>query len=106
MAPLKLQGQRTRLQQKPLAYSPDILPLLQSLLRTLADIDFEFERDLELIANSTIDETLKQKAVSTLRQRHEERRTPYLREIAALQGQIEAMLALPAGEIVRFERRS
>jgi hypothetical protein len=29
-------------QQPPGTYSPDILPLLQSLLAALADIDFEY----------------------------------------------------------------
>ncbi len=29
---------------QPRMYSPDLQPLLQSLLGTLADIDFEYER--------------------------------------------------------------
>jgi hypothetical protein len=79
------------LNQRPaVAYSPEILPLMQSLLRALADIDFNFERDLETVATSAIDEPLKQKAVTTLKQSHQERRAPYLREIASLQKLINA----------------
>ncbi len=74
-------------------YPPDILPLMQSLLRTLADIDFDFERDLEAIAESTADQSLKQQAVARLKQRHHERRAPYVQQITALPNRIEATFA-------------
>ena len=69
-------------------YSPDILPRLQGLLRTLADIDFAFQQDLETIMKSSADEDLKQRAVTTLKQHHQERRGPYLRAITALEKQM------------------
>lgn len=74
-------------------YSPSILPLMQSLLRTLADIDFEFEGDRETILKSAVEEPLKQNAIARLEQCHQERRAPYLREITMLQKHVEVMLA-------------
>jgi hypothetical protein len=74
-------------------YSPDMLPLMQSLLRTLADIDFEFSKDLETVQQSAVVEPLKQRAIATLRKRHHERRAPYVREINKLETQIQRMFA-------------
>jgi hypothetical protein len=80
-------------QQPPGTYSPDILPLTQSLLRALADIDFEFQKDRETILTSAIDEPLKQGAIATLAKRHQERRAPYLRGIDKLERQIQRKAA-------------
>jgi hypothetical protein len=74
-------------------YTPEITPLLQALLSTLADIDLAYESDLEVIQTSAIDEILKQRAVEKLQQQHRERRKPYLRQIAALQHRIQPMAA-------------
>ncbi len=74
-------------------YSPDILPLLQSLLATLADIDFEHESEVESVRNSASDEWLKQAAIRKLQERHRERRAPYIRELEALQERIRALAA-------------
>ncbi|EIM31197.1 hypothetical protein [Microvirga lotononidis] len=70
-------------------YSPDILPLMQSLLGSLADIDFEFQNDRETILQSTIEEPLKHRAIATLKERHHERRAPYVRELDELERQIQ-----------------
>jgi hypothetical protein len=80
-------------QQPPGTYSPDILPLLQSLLAALADIDFEYQKDRETILKSPIEEPLKQRAVATLAKRHNERRDPYLRELDKLERQIQRTFA-------------
>jgi hypothetical protein len=80
-------------QQPPGTYSPDILPLLQSLLAALADIDFEFQKDRETILKSAIDEPLKQRAIATLAEQHHERRDPYLQEIDKLERQIQRTFA-------------
>jgi hypothetical protein len=56
-------------------YSSD-KPLLQSLLTTLADIDFAFESDLEVVQNSATDDVLKRKIVERLQKQHRERRAP------------------------------
>lgn len=78
--------------RKARVYSPDILPLMQALLRTLADTDFQFQRDLETIRKSDIDEPLKLSAIAALKLRHHERRAPYLLEINRLEDQIKQTL--------------
>ena len=80
-------------QQPPGTYSPDILPLTQSLLRALADIDFEYQNDRETILKSAIEEPFKQRAIATLAQRHHERREPYLQELDKLERQIQRTFA-------------
>ena len=80
-------------QQPPGAYSPDILPLLQSLLAALADIDFEYQKDRETILKSAIEEPFKQRAIATLAKRHHEQRAPYLREIDELEREIQRTFA-------------
>ena len=74
-------------------YSPAVAPLLQSLLAALADIDFAFESDLEVVENSATDDALKRKIVERLREQRRERRTPYVRQIDALQHTMKPMVA-------------
>jgi hypothetical protein len=81
---------RARLEE---VYSPDLLPLLQTLLAALADIDFAFESDLEAVESSTAEESLKRQVAERLRQMHHERRTPYVQQIAALQERMRAVAA-------------
>jgi hypothetical protein len=66
-------------------YAPELLPLLQSLLADLADIDFEHASDVESIRTSTAEEWLKQTAIRKLQERHRERRAPYVRKLEAVQ---------------------
>jgi hypothetical protein len=80
-------------QPLPGTYSPEIPPVLQSLLTALAAVDFEFQKDRETILNSAIDEPLKQGAIATLAKRHQERRAPYLRGIDKLERQIQRKAA-------------
>jgi hypothetical protein len=77
-------------------YSSELTPLLQLLLSTLANIDFAFERDLEVVRSSTTDEVLKWKVVNRLHQQHRDKREPYLRQIAALEARISALLGSAA----------
>lgn len=74
-------------------YPPDFLPLLQLLLATLADIDYEHESDVEIVRNSAADEWLKQATIRKLHDRHQKRRAPYVRRLESLQRQIWAMAA-------------
>jgi hypothetical protein len=74
-------------------YSAKVGPVLQSLLATLADIDFGFESDLEVIENSPTDEALKRKIIERLREQHRERRAPYVRQIDALQKRLLLLVA-------------
>jgi hypothetical protein len=75
------------------AYPSELLPSLQSLLAALATIDFEHESDLETIRNSSVDEWLRQITIRKLQERHHERRTPYVRQLAALQKRIQSAAA-------------
>ena len=69
-------------------YSPSILPLMQSLAATLADIDFAHERDIEFIEGRAGDPALKARRLRAIKQEHRERRAPYFQELAALQSRI------------------
>lgn len=72
----------------PRMYSPDLQPLLQSLLGTLADIDFEYERERDTISSRTMDTNLKTRVLQKLKQHHRERREPYLEQLAILHERI------------------
>ena len=76
---------------QPRMYSPDLQPLLQSLLGTLADIDFEYERECDQISSRTIDMNLKIRLLEKLKQHHRQRREPYLQQLAILQERIRRM---------------
>ena len=69
----------------PRTYSPDLQPLLQSLLCTLADIEFDYERELERVSGSSSDSRVKVLVLEKLRARHRERREPYVQQLALLQ---------------------
>lgn len=74
-------------------YSPAILPLLQSLLATLADIDFAHECELERLGSGSGDPSVKERVRSTLKAEHRQRREPYVQQVALLEGRIrDAML--------------
>lgn len=70
----------------PKMYSPTLQPLLQSLLATLADIDFEYERERERVSKAAPDVNLKIRVLEKLRAQHQERREPYIQQLAVLQG--------------------
>jgi hypothetical protein len=72
----------------PRIYSPDVQPLLQSLLATLADLDFEYDRERERISSSTEDPNLRVRLLRKLADKHHERRDPYIRHLTALQARI------------------
>ena len=69
-------------------YSPDLQPLLQSLLGTLADIDFDHERERDTINSRAMDMNLKIRLLEKLRQHHRERREPYIQQLAIVQERI------------------
>ena len=74
-------------------YSPELLPLLQSLLATVADIDFEHGSDVETVRNSSADEWLKQTTIRKLQECHQERRMPYVQQLESLQRRLRALAA-------------
>ena len=67
---------------------PDVQPLLQSLLATLADLDFDYERERERISRSTEDSNLRVRLLRKLADKHRERRDPYIRHLTVLQARI------------------
>jgi hypothetical protein len=66
-------------------YSPTYQPLLQSLLATLADIDFDYEKEREKLSINSPDANIKIRALERLKARHYERRQPYIQQLAILQ---------------------
>ncbi|EIM26784.1 hypothetical protein [Microvirga lotononidis] len=77
----------------PRMYSPEVGPLLQSLLVTLADLDFAHQSDIETVRNSSAEDWLKHSTIHRLQQLHRERREPYVRQLEAVQKRIRAMAA-------------
>ena len=71
-------------------YDPLILPRLQSLLATLADLDVAHASNVIVIESRPMDDARKDRLVADLWQTHCRRRAPYVREIAALRERIEA----------------
>ena len=72
-------------------YTPELQPILQSLLSTLADLDFTYEQERErLIANDTQNQVVRKRALERLNERHHERREPYIRQLEAIQAKISA----------------
>lgn len=70
-------------------YSPDILPLLQTVLADLADIDSDYEKNLDAIKHSEADEGRKSELIARLWHQHRERRAPYIHELMVLRERIE-----------------
>jgi hypothetical protein len=68
----------------PTYYSPATLPLIQSLLATLANIEFEFEQECEKV-HGIEDALLKARVLERLKAQHQTRREPYVRQLSILQ---------------------
>ena len=72
-------------------YTPELQPLLQSLLSTLADLDFAYDQERErLIANDTQNLVVRKRALERLNERHHERCEPYIRQLEVIQARISA----------------
>lgn len=69
----------------PRIYSPNLQPLIQSILSTLANIDYEYEAEKNKISTRTADINLKIKVLEKLKARHHERREPYIVQLSILQ---------------------
>ena len=75
-------------------YSPNLQPLIQTLLSALADIDFEYECEREKIDRNTLDLPTKTRLLDRLKARHHERRMPYIRQLAILEKRISDLQPL------------
>jgi hypothetical protein len=72
-------------------YSPALKPLLQSLLSTLADLDFVYERERERLINRVAPNlVVRSRALERLKERHLERCEPYIRHLEAIQANMQA----------------
>lgn len=74
-------------------YSLEVQPILRSLRATLANIDFEYESDIETIRKSSVDELFKQTAIRTLQEHHRKRWMPCVVELERLQMRMQARAA-------------
>ena len=77
---------------QPRVCPANIQPLMQTLLATLADIDFEHERELEKLNKSDAEPSLKATIIARLDQRHREKRQPYIEELTALETRMRSLL--------------
>jgi hypothetical protein len=68
-------------------YSFAFQPLLSSLLSTVANMDFAYEREREKLSAATTDVNLR--ALERLKARHDEQREPYIRQMAILHDRIQ-----------------
>ena len=73
----------------PRIYTPELQPLMQSLLATLANIDLEYEHEIKRVGRSSTGAGVKTYLMERLKERHRERRSPYVRELAALEQRIQ-----------------
>jgi hypothetical protein len=71
----------------------ELQSFLQSLRATLADIDFEYESDMETVRKSSVDELFKQMTIRKLQEHHRERRMPCVAQLERLQQRIQARAA-------------
>jgi hypothetical protein len=65
-------------------YSPHVQGLMQSLLVTLANIDFVYEHERAKLSRSRTEASLKACLFAQLERRHREQREPYVRQLALL----------------------
>jgi hypothetical protein len=74
--------------KKP-CYRASTLPLMQTMLATLAGLEFAHERELERVAASSADTVLKARRRGQLEARYRERREPYIQQLGALEARIK-----------------
>ncbi len=67
-------------------YSPSFLPLMQSLLTTLANLDAEHEHEVGRVTRASAPASLKPHLLAKLTERHRERRQPYAQHLAFCKG--------------------
>ena len=73
----------------PRMYSPAYQPLMQSLLATLANIDFEHDHHIARVKKSATETGVKAYLMARLQERHRERRRPYVQQLAVLERRIQ-----------------
>ena len=71
----------------------DLHALLHSTSRTLSNLDFEHQHEMQRLERSRTEPMLKKQIVETLTRRHRERRQPYLMLIAELQKHLSSAVS-------------
>jgi hypothetical protein len=71
-------------EESPLPSPFLVRPLIESLSETLANIDLEHMRELQRVNRSKAEPSLKNELRKTLSLRHQERREPYVQQLATL----------------------
>ena len=70
----------------------DLHGLWQSTSRTLSNLDFEHQHEMQRLERSRTDPALKEQIAENLQRRHRERRQPYVMLIAELQKHLASVL--------------
>ncbi|ANY77336.1 hypothetical protein BB934_03105 [Microvirga ossetica] len=71
----------------------DLHGLWQNTSRTLSNLDFEHQHEMQRLERSRTEPMLKKQIVETLTRRHRERRQPYLMLIAELQKHLSSTMS-------------
>ena len=71
----------------------DLHALLQSTSRTLSNLDFEHQHEVQRVERGRTDPALKRQITDNLKRRHRERRQPYVALIAELQSHLSSTLS-------------
>jgi hypothetical protein len=70
----------------------DLHALLQSTSRTLSNLDFEHQHEVQRVERGRTDPALKRQITDNLKRRHRERRQPYVALIAELQSRLSSAM--------------
>lgn len=71
----------------------DLSALLQSTSRTLSNLDFEHQHEMQRAERGRTDPALKRQIIDSLKRRHRERRQPYVVLIAELQSHLSSAVS-------------
>ncbi len=71
----------------------DLHALLQSTSRTLSNLDFEHQHEVQRVERGRTDPVLKRQIIDSQKRRHGERRQPYVALIAELQKHLASTMA-------------
>jgi hypothetical protein len=75
----------------------DLHALLQSTSRTLSNLDFAHQHEVQRLERGRTDAALKKQIIDNLKRRHRERRQPYVALIAELQSHLISRAGRPSG---------
>ena len=71
----------------------DLRALLQGTSRTLSNLDFEHQHEMQRVERGRTDPVLKRQIIDSLKRRHRERRQPYVALIAELRSHLSSAVA-------------